>query len=323
MTSCIKNAFRIPNQFSSPTLVSKLASPFSIFYNYDDCFQQNLFSIRRTSPTFFNCLEQIYTDQTNDMSNTNSAIFIPSCSSLPTNERAGSTPYVVASPPPDSPTNSEAAWPHQMMLKHVATMLGTDIEEVCRHFPTNRSLLPVDVPPPCPLTPNIAIPSSPTLQYPGTELEHYVDPSYPNSPPSVSPSSPIDPSMLIIIVDGEQYKNKEEWENCAERGPQLCCSSPQVPLADITPICQVSHPLGDTTDYKELAMVLYQQVSNQDVIIKELTENKENQAPSPTDPQPSTHPGPGWQDNFDANGTCHLFVIPLGDERCHCPIYSV
>jgi len=296
-------------------IVRKLASPFSIFYGFDNRFQQNLFSIHRTSPTFYNNLERIFTNQINDMSDANSAIFVPSRSSSPTNDHAGGTPYVVASPPPDSPTNSEAAWPHQMMLEHVATMLRVDVEEVCHHFPTNRSLLPIDVPPPCPLTPYIAIPSSPTLQYPGTELEHYTDPSYPNSPPSVSPSSPIDPAML----EGEQYKNEEEWENRVERDTQLRRSSPQVPLADITPIRQVSHPLGDTTDYKELAMVLYQQVSDQDTTIKELMEDKENQAPLPTDPQPSTHLGPGWQDNFDANGTCHIFVIPLGDEDVITP----
>jgi len=100
---------------------------------------------------------------------------------------------------------------------------------------------------------------------------------------------------------------------------ELCRSSPRIPLADITPIRQVSHPLGDTTDYEELAMVLYRQVSDQDAKIKELTEDKENQAPSPTDPQPSTHPGPGWEDNFDATGTRHLFVIPLGDEDVIAP----
>ena len=184
------------------------------------------------------------------------------------------------------------------MLEHVATMLGTDVEEVRHHFPTPRSLLPIDIPPPRPLTPNVAIPSSPTLQYPGTELEHYVDPSYPNSPPSVTPSPPADSSP----------------------SPQLRRGSPRVPLADITPIRQVSHPLGDTTDYEELAMVLYRQVSDQDAKIKELLEaDKENQTPSPTDPQPSTHPSPGWEDNFTATGTRHLFVIPLGDEDVVAP----
>jgi len=184
------------------------------------------------------------------------------------------------------------------MLEHVATMLGTDVEEVRHHFPTPRSLLPIDIPPPRLLTPNVAIPSSPTLQYPGTELEHYVDPSYPNSPPSITPSPPADSSP----------------------SPQLRQGSPQVPLADITPVHQVSHPLSDTTDYEELAMVLYHQVSDQDARIKELLEaDKENQIPSPTDPQPSTHPSPGWEDNFTATRTCHLFVIPLGDEDVVAP----
>jgi len=105
------------------------------------------------------------------------------------------------------------------MLEHIANMLRADIEEVCACFPTNQSLLPIDVPPPCPLTPNVTIPSSPTLQYPGTELEHYVDPLYPSSPPSISPSSPINPSMLVIIAEGEQYKNEEAWENHVKCGP--------------------------------------------------------------------------------------------------------
>jgi len=206
------------------------------------------------------------------------------------------------------------------MLEHVSTILGVDMEEVRRHFPDNRSLLPIDIPPPRPLTPYVTTPSSPTLQYPGTELEHYIDPLYPNSPPSVSPTSSIDPSTLVIIADGEQYKNEEEWENHIERSPQLHQSSPRVPLADITPICQIPHPLSDTTDYKELAMVLYRQVSDQDAKIKELMEaDKENQTPSPIDPQPSTHPGPGWQDNFDATGTRHLFIIPLGTKDVIAP----
>jgi len=253
------------------------------------------------------------------MSDAASAIFIPSRSTSPTNDRTGSTPYVVASPPPDSPTDSEVAWPHQMMLEHVANVLGTNVEEVRQHFPTPRSLLPIDIPPPCLLTPNVAIPSSPMLQYPGTELEDYVDPSYPNSPPIESPLSSTGPSAFVIIADGPQYENEEDWKNSLGQGPQPRRSSPRVPLANITPIRQVSHPLGDTTDYKELAMVLYRQVSDQDVTIKELMEDKENRAPSPTNPQPSTHPGPGWQDNFDATGTRHVFVIPLGDEDVIAP----
>jgi len=304
-----------------------LASPFTIFYGYDECFQQNLFSLRRNSPTFVNNLVQILDQQFEDMTDTGSAIFVPSRSPSPNQESAGSTPYVVTSPPPDSPTDSEAAWPHQMMLEHVSNMLRVDIEEVRRRFPDNRSLLPIDVPPPRTLTPVFippaptppSFPGSPIRPYPGSELAEYNDPDFPAEPPSTSSSPPTNSSMVVVIAEGEQYKNEEEWAESIQHHPQLCRSLPRVPLADIIPIRQVPHPLGDTMDYEELAMVLYQQVSDQDATIKELMENKENQAPSPADPQPSTHPGPAWQDNFDAVGTRHLFVIPLGDEDVIAP----
>jgi len=214
------------------------------------------------------------------------------------------------------------------MLEHVSNLLGVDIEEVRRRFPDNHSLLPIDVPPQCPLSPVFVpptpsppfIPGSPAGPYPGTELAEYNDPEFPSEPPSSSPSPLTHTSMITVIADGEQYKNEEEWEGSIQRHPQLRRSLPRVPLADITPIRQVSHPLGDTTDYEELAMVLYRQVSDQDAKIKELMEaDKENQAPSPAGPQPSTHPGPGWQDNFDTTGTHHLFVIPCGDEDVIAP----
>jgi len=251
------------------------------------------------------------------MSDAASAIFVPSRSTSPTGDRAGSTPYVVTSPPPDSPTDSEAAWPHEMMLQHVATLLGADVEEVRQRFPDNRSLLPIDVPPPRTASPVFVppvpsppfIPGSPIGAYPGSELAEYIDPDFPSEPPSASSSPPIESSKIVVMADSVRFFDEGELRR----------SSPRVPLADITPIRQVSHSLDDTTDYEELAMVLYRQVSDQDAKIKELMEDKENQAPSPTDPQPSTHPGPGWQDNFDATGTRHIFVIPLGDEEVIAP----
>ena len=208
------------------------------------------------------------------MSDANSAIFVPSRSPSPTQDSAGGTPYVVTSPPPDSPTNSEAAWPHQMMLEHVSNILGVDIEEVHNRFPDNRSLLPIDIPPPCALSPVFVppapsppfIPGSPIGLYPGSELAEYVDPDFPSEPPSASSSPPANSSMIVVMADGVRFHDEEE----------LHCSSPCVPLVDITPICQVSHPLGDTTDYEELAMVLYHQVSDQDAVITALMEDKEN-----------------------------------------------
>jgi len=177
------------------------------------------------------------------------------------------------------------------MIEHVACLLNVTEDEVWEQFPTNCSLLPIDRSPPHASSPVFIlsapsppfIPGSPIGPYPGSELAEYIDPDFPSEPPSTSPSSP------------------------------------HLPLADITPIRQVSHPLEDTTDYKELAMVLYRQVSDQDKEITELIEDKENWAPSSIEPQPSMHPGPGWHDNFDAKGTCHLFVIPLGDEDVVAP----
>jgi len=212
------------------------------------------------------------------------------------------------------------------MLQHVTTLLGADIEEVRQRFPDNRSLLPIDVPPPRALSPVFVppapsppfIPGSPIGAYPGTELAEYNDPDFPSEPPSTSHSSLDESSMIVVMADGVQYFDGDDQDDQPNLSP-LRRSFPRVPLEDITPIRQVSHPLGDTTDYEELAMVLYRQVSDQDAKINELMEDKENQAPSSTDPQPSTHPGPGWQDNFTATGTRHFFVIPLGDEDVIAP----
>jgi len=203
------------------------------------------------------------------------------------------------------------------MLQHVATLLGADVEEVRQRFPDNRSLLPIDVPPPRTSSPVFIppapsppyIPGSPIGPYPGSELAEYNDPDFPSEPPSASFSPPARPSMIVVMADGVQFEDEEELRH----------SSPRIPLADITPIRQVSHPLDDTTDYEELAMILYRQVSDQDATIKRLEENKENQAPTSKDPQPSTHPGPGWEDNFNTTGTRHLFVILLGDEDVIAP----
>jgi len=125
------------------------------------------------------------------------------------------------------------------------------------------------------------------------------------------------------MVEGEQYDNEDEWNNRIERGPQLHCSSPCVPLADIMPIHQIPSPTTDSTDYKELVMVLYCQVSDQAEEIAALEADKENWVPSPDCPQPSVHPGTGWQDNFDATGTCHLLSFHLGMKTSLLPSFAM
>jgi len=154
------------------------------------------------------------------ISRLSSPIFIPSHLSSPTNS-AGNTPYVVTSPPPDSPTSEEMTLPHEQMIEHIAHLLNIEEEEVRRQFPTVRSLLPIDRSPPAPvaiLTPNTlmlstqlndvndykGIPLPATLSYPGTEFEHYNKPNFPNRRPIPSPKPlPVPPphfhdSVLIM-----------------------------------------------------------------------------------------------------------------------------
>ena len=120
------------------------------------------------------------------MSNPSSPIFIPSCSSSPVDD-AGNTPYVVTSPPPDSPTNSEMALPHVQMIEHITHLLNVKEEDIYRQFPTNRSLLPIDI-----SSPRHHIPIPDTLpSYPGTEFANVTNPSYPNSPPSSPEPLPV------------------------------------------------------------------------------------------------------------------------------------
>jgi len=121
------------------------------------------------------------------MSCSSSPIFIPSRLSSPTNS-AGNTPYIITSPPLDSPTSNELALPHEQIIEHIAHLLNIEEEEVCCQFPTVRSLLPIDRSPPAPtsvLTPDTLMTAH--LSYPGTELTDYANPNYLNSPPTSSP----------------------------------------------------------------------------------------------------------------------------------------
>jgi len=154
------------------------------------------------------------------MSDATSAIFVPSRSPSPNQNSAGGTPYVVTSPPPDSPTNSEATWPHQMMLEHVARILGADVEEVRQRFPDNRSLLPIDIPPPRAVSPAFIppapsppfTPGSPAGPYPGSELAEYIDPDFPSELPSASLSPTAGPSTIVVMADGVRFCDEEELQ---------------------------------------------------------------------------------------------------------------
>jgi len=255
------------------------------------------------------------------MSCSSSPIFIPSCSSTPV-DNAGNTPYIVTSPPPDSPTNSEMAYPHQQMIEHIARLLNVEEEEVHRHFPTNRSLLPIDRSPPAVLTPDMlmlsnqlidannykGVISPPTLSYPGTEFENYVNPVYPNSPPIPSPEPlPIPPP---------------HFHDSISIMPPVTSATNSTYTSPIVPTFIKDIPSHSPSPISPMAMVLYQQAKTNKLEIKAMDADAEKHTSSPTGPQPGVLPGPGWEDNFNTVGTRHFFVIPNSEEDVIAPFIS-
>jgi len=261
------------------------------------------------------------------MSCLSSPIFIPLHLSSPANS-AGNTPYVVTSPPPDSPTSDEMTLPHKQMIEHIARLLNIEEEEVRCQFPTVRSLLPIDRNPPTPtsvLTPDTlmmaytnttfndvddykGIISPPTLSYPGTELETYVDPVYPNSP--------LIPSPKPLPVPPPHFHDSVSITPPITSAMNSTYTSPVIPafIKDV-PSCSPS-PVSP------IAMVLYQQAETNTLEAKAMDADTEGWTPSPNGPQPGIHPGPGWKDNFNTTGTRHFFVIPDGKEDVIAPFIS-
>jgi len=261
------------------------------------------------------------------MSRSSSPIFIPSHSSSPVNS-AGNTPYVVTSPPPDSPTNSKLALPHKQMIIHITQLLNIEEEEVHRQFPTVHSLLPIDRSPPAPtsvLTPDTlmlahlsttfndvddyeGIHASPNLGYPRTELTDYTDPNYSNSPPIPSPKPlPVPPP---------------HFHDSISITPPITSATNSTYTSPVIPTFIEDVPSRSPSPISPMAVVLYQQTEANTLTAKARDADTEGRTPSPTGPQPGVHPGPGWKDNFDAVGTCHFFVIPDGDEDVITPFIS-
>jgi len=261
------------------------------------------------------------------MSRSSSPIFIPSHSSSPVNS-GGNTPYIVTSPPPDSPTSSKMALPYKQMIEHITHLLNVEEEEVRHQFPTVHSLLPIDRSPPTPasiLTPDTlmlahasttfndvndykGIISPPTLSYPGTELEHYIEPNYPNSPPISSPKPlPVPPP---------------HFHDSISVMPPITLATNSTYTLPIIPAFIEDVPSCSPSPISPMAVVLYQQAETNALEAKAMDANAEGQTPSPNGPQPGIFPGSGWKDNFTATGTCHFFVIPDSDEDLIAPFIS-
>jgi len=241
---------------------------------------------------------------------------------------AGNTPYIVTSPPPDSPTNNELTLPHEQMIEHIAHLLNIKEEEVRCQFPTVHSLLPIDRPPPAPtsiLTPDTlmlahastsfndindykGIISPPTVSYPGMEFENYIDPVFPNSPPISSPKPlPVPPP---------------HFHNSMSIMPLVTSATNSTYTLPIIPTFIEEVPSRSPSPISPMAIVLYQQTEANTLKTEAMNAEAEGRTPSPTGPQPGVLPGLGWKDNFDAVGTRHFFVIPDGDEDVIAPFIS-
>jgi len=261
------------------------------------------------------------------MSCSSSPIFIPSRLSSPANS-AGNTPYVVTSPPPDSPTSDKLTLPHEQMIKHIARLLNIEEEEVRCQFPTTHSLLPIDRSPPAPtsvLTPDTlmmahlstmfndvddykGIHASPPTTYPGTEFVSYVNPIYPNSPPISSPEPlPVPPP---------------HFHDSVSITPPVTSTTNSMYTSPVIPAFIEDIPSRSPSPISPMAVILYQQTEANTLTAKAMDADAEGRTPSPTGPQPGVHPGPGWKDNFDAVGMRHFFVIPDGDEDIIAPFIS-
>jgi len=253
-----------------------------------------------------------------------SLIFVPSCFSLPVNS-AGSTPYIVTLPPPDSPTSNKMALAHEQMVDHIAHLLNIEEEEVCHQFPTIRSLLPIDRSPPAPtaiLTPDMlmlstqlndiddykGIPLPATLSYPRTEFGHYNKPNFPNSP--------LIPSSGPLSVPPPHFHNSILVTPPATSATNSTYISPIIP-AFIEEVTSCS-----PSPVSSMAVVLYQQAKTNTLEAKAMDADAEGCTPSPSGPQPGVLLGPGWKDNFTASGTCHFFVIPDSEEDIITPFIS-
>jgi len=258
------------------------------------------------------------------MSCSSSPIFVPSHSSSSV-DSAGNTPYIVTSPPPDSPTSNKMALAHEQMINHISRLLNIEEKEVCHQFPTVCSLLPIDRSPPTPatvLTPNTLMLSTQlndtddhegisllaTLSYPGTEFEHYNKPNFPNSPPIPSPKP--------LPIPPPHFHDSISVTPPVTSATNSTYTSPIIPtfIEEV-----VSH---SPSPVLSMAMVLYQQAETNALEAKVMDTDAKGCTPSPTGPQPGILPSPGWKDNFTTSGTRHFFVIPNGKEDVIAPFIS-
>ena len=84
----------------------------------------------------------------------------------------------------------------------------------------------------------------------------------------------------------------------------------------------VESRVQDETLVEDMALVLYKGSRQLDVARMNASAYEEHMTPTPEGPQPGVFPGPGWQDNWDATGTRHFFVIPDSEQDTIAPFIA-
>jgi len=195
------------------------------------------------------------------------------------------------------------AFPHQQMIKHIAHLLNVE-EEVHHYFPTNHSLLPIDM---SPSHHHIEIPNT-LPSYPGDEFIRTTKPNYPDSPPTSSPE--------LLPIPPPHFHDSISITPLVTSATNSTYTLPVIP-AFIKDVLSHSPSL-----ISPMAMVLYQQAETNKIELKAMDTDAEGHTPSPKGPQPGVFPSPGWKDNFTTTGTHHFVVIPDGKEDVIAPFIS-
>ena len=143
---------------------------------------------------------------------------------------------------------------------------------------------------PSPVDAHVSYPLSP-IHHPEDDLEHFPSSDWPSNPPSPVSSSPSDNMPVLqafIQMTDDPVEARVQDEGLVE----------------------------------DMALVLYEGSHQLDVAHMNASAEEEHTTPTPDGPQPGVFPGPGWDDNWDATGTRHFFVIPDGEQDTITPFIS-
>ena len=138
---------------------------------------------------------------------------------------------------------------------------------------------------------HVSYPPSP-IHNPANDLDEFPDSDWPSNPPSPIPSSPSSDNTPILQAFIQMVDNLIETR------------------------------VQDENLVKDMALILYESSHQLDVAHMNASADEEHTTPTPEGPQLGRFPGPGWQDNWDATGTRHFFVIPDGEQDTIAPFIS-